>query len=47
MIFQGSENPLQHAAYVWDSYVDANTNPSKVAIVAHSYGGMCTMVLVS
>lgn len=45
MTFQGSEDPLRHAAYVWENYVMA-ADPSKVAIVAHSFGGMCTIGLV-
>ncbi|KAJ3294816.1 hypothetical protein HK104_003283 [Borealophlyctis nickersoniae] len=42
---RGSESPEKHVSYVWENFV----RPSKakqVLIVAHSYGGVCTVNLV-
>jgi len=42
---QGSENPVNHLLTVWDQIIEKS--PAKhVAIVAHSYGGVCTLELV-
>ncbi|XP_059486465.1 FAM172 family protein homolog CG10038 isoform X2 [Neocloeon triangulifer] len=43
---RGSEEPVGHALYVWDKYV-MNANPEKIAIVAHSFGGICTSLLAA
>jgi len=43
---QGSENPVNHLLTVWDQIIE--TSPAKhIAIVAHSYGGVCTLELAN
>ncbi|XP_070493176.1 FAM172 family protein homolog CG10038 [Chironomus tepperi] len=42
----GSESPEKHANYVWKNYIQP-LNPKKIAIVAHSYGGIITTYLAS
>ena len=43
---QGSENPVNHLLTLWEHVIDKS--PAKrVALVAHSYGGVCTLELVS
>jgi len=43
---QGSENPVNHLLTVWDQIIEKS--PAKhVAIVAHSYGGVCTLELAN
>ncbi|XP_065350944.1 FAM172 family protein homolog CG10038 isoform X2 [Cloeon dipterum] len=43
-LIRGSKNPVEHALHVWDNYV-AKPKSAKVAIVAHSFGGVCTSIL--
>lgn len=45
-IFQGSSNPIEHANWVWENYVKT-AKAKKIAVVAHSFGGLCTIELVS
>ncbi|CAB3374325.1 Hypothetical predicted protein [Cloeon dipterum] len=44
LFIRGSENPVEHALHVWDNYV-VKPKSAKVAIVAHSFGGVCTSIL--
>lgn len=41
-----NSNPMEHAAYVWKHFVE-KSKPESVAVVAHSYGGVVAMDLVS
>ncbi|ELR19510.1 uncharacterized protein ACA1_269310 [Acanthamoeba castellanii str. Neff] len=41
----GSETPSKHTTYVWDHFC-AKAAASRVAIIAHSAGGICTMDLL-
>lgn len=41
---KGSQDPLQHVDYVWKNYV-RDAKAQHIAIVAHSYGGVCTVDL--
>lgn len=43
---EGSQTPERHADNVWKKFV-VPLNPSKIAIVAHSYGGIITTSLSS
>jgi hypothetical protein len=43
---QNSQNAKEHAHYVWKHYVKEMT-PKYIAIIAHSYGGLLTVDLVS
>jgi len=44
-LYQGSEDSERHAAFVWENYV-MEANHSRIAIVAHSAGGLITKKLV-
>ena len=41
----GSSTPEDHADYVWDNFV-TKAKAARIAIVAHSYGGVVTSHLV-
>ena len=43
---QDSGTPEEHASYVWKNYVK-KSKAKHVDIVAHSYGGVVTVSLVS
>lgn len=42
---RGSESPENHTLYVWDNFIQ-KSQARDVVIVAHSYGGVCTMNLL-
>lgn len=43
---RGSESPEKHAIYIWKEYVEKS--PAKhIAVVAHSYGGVCVTKLIT
>ena len=44
--FQGSESAEQHAVYVWENYVQ-KAAAKRIAVIAHSYGGIATVEAVS
>ena len=44
--FKGSENPNDHAVYVWKELIKPRTKAQNIAIVAHSYGGLVVTHLV-
>ena len=46
VMFQGSESPEKHALYVWRNFIQ-NAKAQSIAIVAHSYGGVVILELVS
>ena len=41
----GSETPEKHAIYCWEHIVSV-LPAKKIHIVAHSYGGMCTLAML-
>ena len=41
-----NSSPEEHTLYVWDNFV-ANSRAKDILIVAHSYGGVCTMELLA
>lgn len=43
---RGSESPEQHSTYVWDNLI-VKAQARHIAIVAHSYGGVVTMNLLT
>lgn len=43
----GSEDPLVHACTVWEQYVLGESKAEQIFIVAHSFGGVATIFLVS
>lgn len=43
---KGSETPEQHTQYVWENVVN-EAAARHIAIIAHSYGGLCTINLVN
>lgn len=45
MVVQFSKSPEGHACYIWKNYVLLSA-ARKVVVVAHSYGGQVTSVLV-
>eukprot|EP00735_Rhodelphis_limneticus_P010371 TRINITY_DN3106_c0_g1::TRINITY_DN3106_c0_g1_i2::g.3621::m.3621 TRINITY_DN3106_c0_g1::TRINITY_DN3106_c0_g1_i2::g.3621 ORF type:complete len:260 (+),score=12.03,sp/Q7T297/F172A_DANRE/32.19/1e-45,Arb2/PF09757.4/2.1e-20,Abhydrolase_6/PF12697.2/0.0018,Abhydrolase_5/PF12695.2/0.017,Abhydrolase_1/PF00561.15/3.3e+03,Abhydrolase_1/PF00561.15/0.038,DUF676/PF05057.9/0.048,Ser_hydrolase/PF06821.8/1.5e+02,Ser_hydrolase/PF06821.8/0.98 TRINITY_DN3106_c0_g1_i2:29-808(+) len=44
-MIRGSESPIKHTVYVWDHFV-SKCPASNISIVAHSFGGVCTMALL-
>ncbi|XP_052098240.1 cotranscriptional regulator FAM172A-like isoform X2 [Mytilus californianus] len=43
---RGSESPEKHTTYLWETFVQP-AQAKNVAIVAHSYGGVCVLNLVN
>ncbi|XP_034239630.1 FAM172 family protein homolog CG10038 [Thrips palmi] len=43
---KGSSDPLEHANWVWENYV-TKAKAKKIAVVAHSFGGVCAVELAS
>lgn len=41
----GSHSPNAHANYIWEKFISGKHTASRVAIVAHSYGGVITQQL--
>ena len=42
---RGSSSPEEHTLSVWDEFI-SQSNAKDIVIVAHSYGGVCTMNLL-
>ena len=43
---RGSQSPEKHALYVWQQYIE-KSKAEHIAIVAHSYGGVCVTSLLT
>lgn len=43
---KGSSDPIEHANWVWNNYVK-KAKAKKIAVVAHSFGGVCAVELAS
>ncbi|XP_071168017.1 cotranscriptional regulator ARB2A-like isoform X2 [Mytilus edulis] len=43
---RGSESPEKHTTYLWETFVQP-AHAKNIAIVAHSYGGVCVLNLVN
>ena len=42
----GASTSEEHACYVWENFV-APSSAKQIYVIAHSYGGQCTMALLS
>lgn len=43
--FEGSESAVAHGRLVWNTFIRGKENALKIAIVAHSFGGVVTLDL--
>ena len=43
---KGSEDPERHALYIWENLIEKDVKAKRIAIVAHSFGGVVTQDLV-
>lgn len=46
IFYQGSESPEDHTHSLWKEFVRPS-KASSIAVVAHSFGGVCTLNTVS
>lgn len=44
---EGSQNAVAHGRLVWEQFIGGQDNASRVAIVAHSFGGVVTLDLAN
>lgn len=42
---EGSESAIAHGRLVWNQFIHGKENAQRIAIVAHSYGGVVTLDL--